>query len=24
VQQGYQTTVDLMNAGTGIRYGDDY
>jgi hypothetical protein len=24
VQHGYQTTVDLMNAGTGIRYGDDY
>ena len=24
VQQGYQTTVDLMNAGTVIRYGDDY
>jgi len=24
VAQGYQTTVELMNASSGIKYGDDY
>ena len=24
VAQGYQTTVELMNATSGIKYGDDY
>jgi hypothetical protein len=24
VAQGYQTTVELMNASTDVKYGDDY